>query len=141
MGNEDVFGDGLEMHALEVEIEVSESCRHLALRQNDDYRNVDGALNVKIDRLRHHIRHVNLLGHACEFALYRGNCELDFLDKLLEVFGRFQVAGTGESFELLNDGQSRLCDRLLPLRVEERLLLGASRVTGDLAQDDGRNLQ
>ena len=75
------------MHALQIQIEISIARRDGALRQNNDFRNVDGVLDVKVNRLRYHVRYVDLFCDSGKFALHRSDRQLDSFHELLESIG------------------------------------------------------
>src|ERR1700677_2695783 len=123
------------MHSLQVKLEVPIARCDCAFGHDNDFRNVDSALDVEVNRLRHHFRNIHLFRHPCKLPLHRGNRQLNSFYEPFESIGGFQSARTGEPFELLDDLQSRFCDGLLSFRVEKRLLFRQGSISSDPADN------
>ena len=84
VGDQNVLRNGLKMDAFQIEIEVPVACCDCAFRQNNNFRDVDGAFDVEINGLRHYFRNIDLFRHPCKFALYRSDRQLNSLHQLFQ---------------------------------------------------------
>src|SRR6267154_4235663 len=101
MSNQNVFGDRLELNAFQVEVELPIACGHFALRDYNNFRDVDGVLNEKVDGLGNDLLNIDLWNNLGKFALCWSSGNLNLLDDLLDVLWFLQIVRPGKSLKLL----------------------------------------